>query len=93
MVSPRRPKRPQWSNGHTADVQSSAMEDYAGAWSAERGRCHRFVYDSNGKPERCPEPAVAVGWRQDGRGRWFAVDACERHRSQLLSRTSGRTGA
>ena len=22
---------------------------YAGAWSAERGRCHRFVYDPEGK--------------------------------------------
>ena len=25
-------------------------------WSVERGRCHCFVYDEEGKPERCPEP-------------------------------------
>jgi hypothetical protein len=62
------------------------VEDYAGAWHAERGRCHRFVYDEHGKPTSCPDPPVAVGWRQDYRGRWFAVDACEQHRSQLEKR-------
>jgi hypothetical protein len=31
--------------------------DYAGAWSAERGRCHRFVYgDEDGHPTECPAP-------------------------------------
>jgi hypothetical protein len=62
------------------------VEDYAEAWSAERGRCHRLVYDSDGKPDNCPEPPVAVGWRRDGRGRWFAVDACAGHASELVKR-------
>jgi hypothetical protein len=61
--------------------------DYAGAWSAERGRCHRCVYDADGKPDYCPEPTVTSGWRVDGQGRWYAVDACAGHADQqLLSR-------
>jgi hypothetical protein len=62
-----------------------AMQDYAGAWSAERGRCHRFVYGTeDGHPEHCPRPPVSSGWRRDGTGRWFAVDACAEHSSLLL---------
>ena len=64
-----------------------AMEDYAGAWSAERGRCHRLVYNPDGKPENCPEPPVAVGWRYAAHSRtWHALDACELHKSQLQER-------
>jgi hypothetical protein len=63
------------------------MRDYAGAWSAERGHCHRFVYnDEDGHPTECPEPPMRSGWRRGGQGRWYAVDACERHCSQLVSR-------
>jgi YD repeat-containing protein len=29
-------------------------EDYAGAWSAERGRCHRYVYDEHSNPTEWP---------------------------------------
>jgi hypothetical protein len=63
------------------------MEDYAGAWADERGRCHRFVYGSeDGHPTHCPEPTVTSGWRRDGQGRWYVVDACARHSSQLIAR-------
>lgn len=65
----------------------AAMQDYAGAWTAERGRCHRFVYtEDDGRPANCPEPIVTSGWRRDGQGRWYAVDACAGHSSQLVSR-------
>ena len=38
------------------------MDDYAGAWSAERGRCFRLIYGTeDGQPEHCPEPLVMVG--------------------------------
>jgi hypothetical protein len=45
-----------------------AVKDYAGAWSAERGRCHRFVYtsDDDGCPMNCPLPPVTSGCRRDG---------------------------
>ena len=63
------------------------MVDYAGAWHAERGRCHRFVYAEHGKPTVCPEPPVRVGWRYAAHTRtWHAVDACAQHASQLPSR-------
>jgi hypothetical protein len=68
------------------------VQDYAGAWSAERDRCHRLVYASDGKPTNCPEPTVTSGWRQDYRGRWYAVDACAGHASQLVSRPMPSAG-
>jgi hypothetical protein len=40
---------------------TSPLVDYAGAWTAERGRCHRFVYDPDGKPAGCPAPPAASG--------------------------------
>jgi hypothetical protein len=69
------------------------VEDYAGAWSAERGRCHRFVYDPGSKRDNCPQPTVTSGWLHDYRGRWYVVDAGAGHRSQLVSRprTPSRT--
>ena len=57
--------------------------DYGGAWSAERGRCHRLVYDHEGKPTTCPERPVQSGWRTDYLGRWCVVDACARHAAEL----------
>jgi hypothetical protein len=61
-----------------------AVQDYAGAWMGERGRCHRFVYEEpDGRPANCPCPPVTSGWRRDGEGRWHAVDACKRHAAQL----------
>ena len=65
------------------------MQDYAGAWSADRGRCHRFVYTSNddGRPMNCPEPVVGSGWRlEEFTGEWHLVDSCEQHLSELLER-------
>ncbi len=62
--------------------------DYAGAWSAERARCHRMVYDDHdGRPQSCPEAPVASGWKRNGSGRWFVVHATDRcHKGQLLRR-------
>ena len=74
------------------------VQDYAGAWSAVRGRCHRMVYgdgDGDGHPENCPGLPVMSGWRADARGRWCVVDACSRHSGELqpkprpLPRTPG----
>ena len=37
------------------------MKDYAGAWAAERARCHRFVYDDeDGRPQTCPQPVTRL---------------------------------
>jgi hypothetical protein len=70
----------------------AAVQDYAGAWTAERGRCHRLVHGSeDGRPTHRQEPPARSGWRQDGQGRWYAVDACERNSSQLVSRGGNRT--
>jgi hypothetical protein len=76
---PLRPKDASYAGAWSA-------ERYAGAWSAERGRCHRFVYDPEGKPDNCPEPTVTSGWRRDYLGRWYVVDACARHAPQLMKR-------
>jgi hypothetical protein len=51
-----------------------------------------LVYDPDGKPDYCPEPTVTSGWRQDYQGRWYVVDACARHASQLVSRPGVRPG-
>ena len=68
-----------------------AVQDYAGAWSAVRGRCHRMVYgDGDGHPEDCPGVPVVTGWRADGRGRWYAVDACSRHAAELQPKPGPR---
>jgi hypothetical protein len=43
-----------------------------------------MVYgDGDGHPEDCPGMPVMTGWRADGRGRWYAVDACSRHAGEL----------
>ena len=67
------------------------------AEAAERGRCHRLVYGTeDGHPEHCPEPTVTSGWRQEGKGRWYAVDARAGHAPQLVNRPrppSGRLAA
>jgi hypothetical protein len=55
--------------------------DHAGACSTKRRRCFRFVYDGQGKRAHCPEPIAAVGWTK--LDRWYEVDACEEHASQL----------
>lgn len=63
------------------------MKDYAGVWAAELAHCHRFVYDDeDGRPQTCPEPVVAEGFRQEGNGRAYRVGACERHTGQLAER-------
>ena len=54
--------------------------DYAGAWSAERDGCHRFVYDDNGKPTECPEPPVRVGWRYAANTRSWHAERGRCHR-------------
>jgi hypothetical protein len=64
------------------------VNDYAGAWTAERGGCHRLLYDPDGKPTGCPAIPVASGWRQDYQGRWYPVGACAGHAGQLVARPS-----
>jgi hypothetical protein len=54
--------------------------DYAGACSAQRGRCFRFVYDDQGKPANCPEPIATRGWLKIDR--WYEVDSCDEHASR-----------
>jgi hypothetical protein len=64
--------------------------------AGQRSQAHRFVYDDDGHPTECPAPPVGSGWRRDGQGRWYAVDACAAHAGQLTrrlvapSRGSGR---
>jgi len=71
----------------------STVHDYSGAWTAERGRCHRLVDGSkDGHPTHCPELTVTSGWRRDGQGGWYAVDAYAGHRSLLLNRPRPRAG-
>ncbi len=71
-----------------------AGEDYAGAVSADRGRCFRFCYDEHGKPARCPEPITVTGWLYLSYHRtWFPVDRCERHVDQLEKRPRPPAGA
>lgn len=63
------------------------MNDYAGSWSANRGRCFRFVYNptGEGRPEMCPDLVAGSGWRyEEYHGRWCALDACAEHLSQLV---------
>jgi len=36
------------------------MVDYDGGWHGERRRCHRFVYDEDGKPHRMPQESPLV---------------------------------
>ncbi len=60
--------------------------DYAGAVSTERGRCFRFIYDEHGKPENCPQPLTATGWIKVDR--WYEVDACAEHSTQLRKSTA-----
>ena len=63
-------------------VASNTM-DYAGAVSTQRGRCHRYIYDDQGKPADCPKPPLATGWTQIG-PKWHPVDTCTEHATQLL---------
>jgi hypothetical protein len=58
------------------------MEDYAGAVSADRGRCFRSVDDSHGRSQPCPRPVIASGRLQVGPS-WVEVGACYHHSSQL----------
>ena len=60
--------------------------DYAGTVNTQRGRCFRFIYDAQGKPDGCPEPITDVGWLQIG-NKWYQVDACAEHAAQLGSST------
>lgn len=81
----RRPSYPARSLTAVSDLMTG--QDYAGAVSAERGRCFRFVYDEHGKPERCPEPMTRTGWLYLVHPwKWYPVDSCERHVGQLEKR-------
>ena len=61
--------------------------DYAGAWHGDKGACFRMVVTSptDGRPTRCPQLPIRVGWRKYGR-QWLALDACADHYPQLEAR-------
>ena len=62
-------------------------QDYAGAVATEREKCFRYVHDVHGKPDRCPAPVTGAGWLYLSHERkWYPVDSCERHVSQLEKR-------
>lgn len=63
------------------------VHDYASAVSVERGRCFRWVYDEQWKPDTCAQPAIASGWLQVGTS-WQHVDSCSEHSAQLRNRSS-----
>jgi hypothetical protein len=87
ILYPQLPSRRASRSGAVGTI--GVVEDYAGAWSAERGRCFRLVYGSeDGHPEHCPERLVRSGWKREGSGGWYAVDACERHALQVADRPS-----
>ena len=45
------------------------VQDYAGAWTKDRGRCHGFVCtEDDGGPTTCREPPVRSAWRRAGQG-------------------------
>lgn len=63
---------------------------YENAFSSESGRCFRIIYEeSTTRPTHCPGSVVTRGWWQDGIGRWWAVDACPEHSSELSDRRPG----
>lgn len=64
--------------------------DYGGSVSTDRGRCFRWIYDDQGKPDNCPQSVVASGLLQVG-DRWYGVDSCGEHSGQLRKR--GRVAA
>lgn len=75
----------------TPRAQGTATKtDYAGPWTAQRGRCFRFICVREGDyPTGCQEPPVQVGWKfEASTGRWYALDACERHAAELFSHPS-----
>jgi hypothetical protein len=51
---------PEWGPPRSEGLSTIvAVTNYARAWTAERGRCHRFVHGSqDGHPTNCPEPAL-----------------------------------
>jgi hypothetical protein len=66
---------------------------FANAFSGDRGRCFRWVYEaSTTRPMRCGGEVVTNGWWQDRMGRWWAVDACREH-ADSLSPTGLPSGA
>jgi hypothetical protein len=64
---------------------------YANAFSADRGRCFRWVRDDIGRPTRCPTKVSTRGWWQDGSGRWWLVDSCEEHADPLTPSRPARS--
>jgi len=54
------------------------VEDYAGAWTAQRGRCHRFVYTEDDRSSNQLPGAPVTQDGTDGLDRWYAVQAWSR---------------
>ena len=66
----------QPGNGHTASLASPLVQDHARAWTAARGRCHRFVYDPDGKPSQLPGTPGDHGLAPGRPGPLVPVGAC-----------------
>ncbi len=46
-----------------------------------------MVYgEGDGHPEDCPGIPVVTGWRADGKGRCYKVEACARHAPEVRPR-------
>jgi hypothetical protein len=57
---------------------------YANAFSADLGRCFRWVCrESTWQPMRCPGEVSTREWWQDGTDLWWLVDACGEHAGPL----------
>lgn len=41
------------------------------------------------RPTHCPGEVITRGWWKDRQGRWWAVDACQEHASELSDRRPG----
>jgi hypothetical protein len=71
------------------------MRRFANAFTADRGRCFRWVCESGvGRPVRCPGEVNTRGWWEDASGVWWVVDACAEHGGTLMPRrpAGGRAG-
>jgi hypothetical protein len=67
-----------------------AVRLYAGAFSADGGRCFRLVYEeATTRPMHCPGEVVTRGWFRDRRGVWWVVDACAEHADSLSGARPG----
>jgi hypothetical protein len=61
------------------------MNDYGGVPYLNPRNCYRLVYDNQGRPTGCRDPALCSGWLEVGEV-WVRVDSCGRHSGVLRQR-------